>query len=713
MAVKADGLAAGKGVVMCSGEAEARRALEACLLARDFGPAGATALVEETLTGPEVSLLALADGARVVGLPAARDYKRIGDGDRGPNTGGMGAVSPVPDVPAELADRLIDEVHRPVVAEMARRGTPFRGVLYAGLMLTADGPRVLEFNVRFGDPEAQAVLPRLDDDLLGLLAAAAAGRLPEAPPRPSPEACVAVVLAAAGYPAAPRAGDPIEGLDEAAALGAEVYHAGTALDAAGRTVTAGGRVLAVSARGEGIGEARARAYAAAERVRFDGPPDARRHRRRARRAGDGPRRVIARYSRPEMAAVWTEEAKLARWLEVELAVCRAWAARGVIPAGDLAQIESRAGFSVERTREIERVTDHDVVAFLTDVAERVGPASRWIHYGMTSSDVLDTGLALAIARAGALLLDGQAALTRALRDRALEHAGTLEVGRTHGVHAEPTTFGLKLAGFAFESRRNEERLRAALEGASVGKLSGAVGTYATLDPDLEAEVLAALGLGVEPASTQVVARDRHAALVAQMAVAASSLDRLATELRHLQRTEVREAEEAFAAGQKGSSAMPHKRNPITAERISGLARVIRGHAVAALEDVALWHERDISHSSVERIVLPDGFGLLDYLLHRTRALIEGLVVHPERMLANLGASGGLVYSQRVLLSLVERGLTREDAYALVQRAAMTAWDEGRPLRDVLAPTRRWPPACPRPSSTPCSTRPGTRGTSAR
>ncbi len=270
VAVKADGLAAGKGVVMCSGEAEARRALEACLLARDFGPAGATALVEETLTGPEVSLLALADGARVVGLPAARDYKRIGDGDRGPNTGGMGAVSPVPDVPAELADRLIDEVHRPVVAEMARRGTPFRGVLYAGLMLTADGPRVLEFNVRFGDPEAQAVLPRLDDDLLGLLAAAAAGRLPEAPPRPRPEACVAVVLAAAGYPAAPRAGDPIEGLDEAAALGAEVYHAGTALDAAGRTVTAGGRVLAVSARGEGIGEARARAYAAAERVRFDG-----------------------------------------------------------------------------------------------------------------------------------------------------------------------------------------------------------------------------------------------------------------------------------------------------------------------------------------------------------------------------------------------------------------------------------------------------------
>jgi len=394
--------------------------------------------------------------------------------------------------------------------------------------------------------------------------------------------------------------------------------------------------------------------------------------------------VIARYSRPEMAAVWTEEAKLGRWLEVELAVCRAWAARGVIPEDDLLEIEARAGFSVERTRELERTTDHDVVAFLTDVAERVGPASRWIHYGMTSSDVLDTALALAMARGGGLLLDGQAALTQALRDRALEHADTLAVGRTHGVHAEPTTFGLKLAGFAFESRRNEDRLRAALDDAAVGKLSGAVGTYATLDPELEAEVLGALGLALEPAATQVVARDRHAALVGQMAVAASSLDRLATELRHLQRTEVREAEEPFAAGQKGSSAMPHKRNPITAERISGLARVIRGHAVAALEDVALWHERDISHSSVERIVLPDAFTLLDYLLHRARWLVEGLVVHPERMAANLGASGGLVYSQRVLLSLVERGLTREDAYALVQRNALAAWDEGRPLRDLLA-----------------------------
>ncbi len=393
--------------------------------------------------------------------------------------------------------------------------------------------------------------------------------------------------------------------------------------------------------------------------------------------------MIPRYSRPRMAALWTDEAKLARWLEVELAVCRAWAARGVIPAEDLAQIEANAGFSVERTLELEKVTNHDVVAFLTDVNERVGPASRWIHYGMTSSDVLDTGLGLAIARAGEQLLEEQAALTRTLRDLSLAHAETVCVGRTHGIHAEPTTFGAKLAGHAFESRRNEERLRTAVASASAGKLSGAVGTYATLDPAIEADVLRQLGIPGEPASTQVVARDRHAELVAAMAIAASSLDRLATELRHLQRTELREAEEAFTAGQKGSSAMPHKRNPITAERISGLARVVRGYAVAALEDVALWHERDISHSSVERVILPDAFLALDYMLHKSRTLLEGLVVRPERMLAVLNGSHGLVYSQRVLLGLVERGLSREDAYAIVQRNAMRAWDEDRPLRDLL------------------------------
>jgi adenylosuccinate lyase len=325
-----------------------------------------------------------------------------------------------------------------------------------------------------------------------------------------------------------------------------------------------------------------------------------------------------------------------------------------------------------------------VVAFLTDVNEHVGPASRWIHYGMTSSDVLDTGLALAIQRSGELLLAEQAALTATLRRLALEHQDTLCVGRTHGIHAEPTTFGLKLAGHALESRRNEERLADALHGASVGKLSGAVGTYAMLDPEIEAAVLGELGIAGEPVATQVVARDRHAQLVCSMAVAASSLDRLATELRHLQRTELREAEEAFTVGQKGSSAMPHKRNPITAERISGIARVVRGHAVAALEDVALWHERDISHSSVERIILPDAFLALDYMLARSRALMEGLVVRPERMRAVLDSSHGLVYSQRVLLGLVERGMTREAAYALVQRNAMRAWDEGRPLGELLA-----------------------------
>jgi adenylosuccinate lyase len=384
-----------------------------------------------------------------------------------------------------------------------------------------------------------------------------------------------------------------------------------------------------------------------------------------------------------MSAVWTEEAKLGRWLEVELAVCRAWAARGVIPAEDLAEIEAKAGFSVERTLELEKTTNHDVVAFLTDVNERIGPASRWIHYGMTSSDVLDTATGLAIARAGELLLAEQAALTATLKRMALEHRDTLCVGRTHGVHGEVTTFGLKLANHAMESRRNEERLAEAIRGASAGTLSGAVGTYAMLDPDLEAQVLGELGLDPEPIPTQVVARDRHAQLIATMAVAAASLERLAVELRHLQRTELREAEEAFGVGQKGSSAMPHKRNPITAERISGMARLLRGNAIVALENVALWHERDISHSSAERVILPDAFLALDYMLARTRSLVEGLVVHADRMAEIVASSHGLVYSQRVLLGLVERGLTREQAYALVQRNAMRAWDEGRPLRDLL------------------------------
>ena len=393
--------------------------------------------------------------------------------------------------------------------------------------------------------------------------------------------------------------------------------------------------------------------------------------------------MIPRYSRPEMAAIWTEHAKLQRWLDVELAVCRAWCRRGVIPADDLAQIEAKAAFSVERTLEIEKTTNHDVVAFLTNVNENIGPASRWVHYGMTSSDVLDTGLALAMVQSGTLLVAAQAALTQALKARALEHRDTLCVGRTHGVHAEPTTFGLRLAGFALESRRNEERLKRAHEQIAYGKLSGAVGTYAMLDPAIEAEVMDELGLKCEPIATQVIPRDRHAEVVTQMAVAASSLERLAVEIRHLQRTEVREAEEAFGKGQKGSSAMPHKRNPITAERITGLARVIRSNSIAALEDVALWHERDISHSSVERVILPDSYTLLDYLLATSTKLIEGLLVRPERMKQVLDSSYGLVYSQRVLLGLVEEGLTREEAYAAVQRNAMVAWDTGTPLRELL------------------------------
>ncbi len=393
--------------------------------------------------------------------------------------------------------------------------------------------------------------------------------------------------------------------------------------------------------------------------------------------------MIPRYSRPEMAAIWTEHAKLQRWLDVELAVCRAWCRRGVIPADDLAQIEAKAAFSVERTLEIEKTTNHDVVAFLTNVNENIGPASRWVHYGMTSSDVLDTGLALAMVQSGTLLVAAQAALTQALKARALEHRDTLCVGRTHGVHAEPTTFGLRLAGFALESRRNEDRLARAHDQIAYGKLSGAVGTYAMLDPAIEAEVMDELGLKCEPIATQVIPRDRHAEVVTQMAVAASSLERLAVEIRHLQRTEVREAEEAFGKGQKGSSAMPHKRNPITAERITGLARVIRSNSIAALEDVALWHERDISHSSVERVILPDSYTLLDYLLATSTKLIEGLLVRPERMKQVLDSSYGLVYSQRVLLGLVEEGLTREEAYAAVQRNAMVAWDTGTPLRELL------------------------------
>jgi adenylosuccinate lyase len=394
--------------------------------------------------------------------------------------------------------------------------------------------------------------------------------------------------------------------------------------------------------------------------------------------------VIARYARPEMSRIWSEEGKLARWFDVELAALEAWVELGAIPADDVAAI--RAGAAVptaERVAEIERTTDHDLAAFVDAVAEQVGPEGRWFHYGLTSSDVVDTALALQIRDAGALVLDGiDRALASVVR-LAEQHRHTICIGRSHGIHAEPTTFGWKLAGWAFELDRDRDRVRRALEGCRVGQFSGTVGTYAAIDPEVERIACARLGLEAEPVSTQVVARDRHAELLSTLALVATSLDRFATEIRHLARTEVREVEEPFAAGMKGSSAMPHKRNPKVAERISGLARVVRGAAVVGLENVPLWHERDISHSSAERVVVPDAFLVVDYVLDRFRWIVEGLVVHPARMERNLWASHGLFFSHRLLLALVESGLERADAYRLVQRNAMRAWDEERDFRELV------------------------------
>lgn len=384
-----------------------------------------------------------------------------------------------------------------------------------------------------------------------------------------------------------------------------------------------------------------------------------------------------------MGAVWTDERRLGAWLEVELAALDAHVELGVVPAEDASAIRAGARVDVERAKEIEERTNHDVIAFTETIAEQVGPPARWFHYGLTSSDVVDTGLALQLRDAGALLLRGVEELRAAVLARALEHRDTPCMGRTHGVHAEPTTFGLKLLGWVFELDRAHERLARATDDVAVGKLSGAVGAYGNIDPLVEERVLAELGLDVEPASTQVVARDRHAAWLAAIAITGSSLDRFATELRHLQRTEVREAEEPFGKGQKGSSAMPHKKNPITCERVSGLARVLRANAIVGFEDVPLWHERDISHSSAERVVLADSSILLDYMLAKFRWVVEGLVVHADRMRANLEASHGLPFSGRVLLALVEAGMSREDAYVVVQRNAMQAWESGEHLRDLV------------------------------
>jgi adenylosuccinate lyase len=386
--------------------------------------------------------------------------------------------------------------------------------------------------------------------------------------------------------------------------------------------------------------------------------------------------MIDRYTLPEMGAIWTEEAKLQAWLDVELAAVRAWNRLGKVPDDALAEIEATAAFEAARVAEIEETTNHDVIAFLSNVAEHVGDASKYIHYGMTSSDMLDTALALQIRRAGELLQGDLAALGEVLKRRAFEFRDTVQVGRTHGIHAEPITFGMKLGMWAFEVARDLERLRRVTEGAAVGKLSGAVGAYNNIDPRVEELVLAELGLGCEPIANQVVQRDRHAAFLSALAIVGSSIEKFTVEVRHLQRTEVREAEEAFGKGQKGSSAMPHKRNPILSERMAGCARVLRGNAVVGMENMALWHERDISHSSAERIVFPDSCILLDYMLRKTTKLFDTLVVDEARMRGNLALSQRLVFSGAVLLALVDHGMLRDDAYRVVQDSAMRAWREG-------------------------------------
>jgi len=376
-----------------------------------------------------------------------------------------------------------------------------------------------------------------------------------------------------------------------------------------------------------------------------------------------------------MARIWSDEGKLASWLEVEQAATAAWAELGVVPDEAAAHIAEATPPSAERVAELEATLHHDTAAFVDAVAERLGEEGRWFHYGLTSSDVVDTALSLQVREAGALIIAGLDHAFAAVAARAEEHRETLQIGRTHGVHAEPTTFGLKLAGWAFELARGRERVARALEGMRVGKLSGAVGTYAATDPELERLACERIGLEPAPTSTQILQRDRHAELLGALAVVASSLDSFALEVRHLARTEVGEVQEPFGRGQKGSSAMPHKRNPVVAERICGLARVVRACSLVGLENVALWHERDISHSSAERVVLPDAFLALDYMLDRFAWLVEGLVVRPERMRRNLDASHGLFFSQRVMLALVESGLTRDEAYRLTQRHAMRAWDE--------------------------------------
>jgi adenylosuccinate lyase len=393
--------------------------------------------------------------------------------------------------------------------------------------------------------------------------------------------------------------------------------------------------------------------------------------------------MIPRYTRPKMGKIWEDQNKYQRWLDVELAVTETLAEHGVIPKQEAAEIQAKASFSVDRINEIEAEIKHDVIAFTTSVAEYVGPASRFFHFGLTSSDVLDTAMALQVADASAVILEDLQRLLDVLKKRAQEFKTTVIVGRTHGIHAEPTTFGLKLAVFHDEVKRQKARFQEAVETMRVGKLSGAVGTFAHLSPDIEEAVTAKLNLRAAPASSQVIQRDRHAHYITSLALIGATLEKIAVEVRHLQRTEVREAEEYFSAKQKGSSAMPHKRNPITSEQIAGLSRILRSNAVAAMENVALWHERDISHSSVERIIFPDSTILADYLLDRTATLVEKLVVYPDRMKENLELTHGLIYSGDLLLALVARNVSREDAYQWVQRNAMRVWDEGGTFKEKV------------------------------
>ena len=393
--------------------------------------------------------------------------------------------------------------------------------------------------------------------------------------------------------------------------------------------------------------------------------------------------MIPRYSRPKMANLWSAEERYKRWLDIEILVCEALAAKGAIPEKAFKNIREKARFDVARVEEVEKTVKHDVIAFLTSVGECVGEDSRYIHMGLTSSDILDTSLALLLRDAAALLVEDIDRLLSVLKRRALEHKKTVMIGRSHGVHAEPITFGLKMALWYQEMKRNKARVLRAGEVIGYGKLSGAVGTYAFIDPSVESYVCGKLGLKPAPVSSQIVQRDRHAEYFAQLAVVAASIEKFATEIRHLQRTEVREAEEYFSPGQKGSSAMPHKRNPVLAENLSGLARLMRSYAVAAMEDVALWHERDISHSSVERVIAPDATILLDFMLARFEAMMENLIIYPERMLANLNLTRGLIFSQMVLLKLVEKGMSREDAYTVVQKNAMKTWMEGVDFKSLL------------------------------